>query len=85
MWKYLATLVANQMPIWVDPNLDFSQQGDLNCGGPSTMGKPVEDQVHMMSKDLGNTSGDHEAMASEQPPFIIVLSLLVHLLNSISR
>jgi hypothetical protein len=49
------------------------------------MGEPVKDQVHMMNKELGNTSGDHEAMASKQPPPIIAPGLLVHLLHSISR
>jgi hypothetical protein len=73
------------MPIWVDPNLDFSQQGDSDYGGSSTMGEPMKDQVHMMNKELGNTSGDHEAMASKQPPLIIAPGLLVHLLDSISR
>jgi hypothetical protein len=71
------------MPIWVDLNLDSPQQGDLDCGGPSTMGELVKDQVH--TKELGNISGNHKAMALEQPPPIIALGLLVHLLHSISR
>jgi hypothetical protein len=49
------------------------------------MGELAKDQIHMMSKKLGNTCGNHEAMASEQPPPIITPSLLVHLLHSISR
>jgi len=65
MQKHPTTLIANQIPIWVDPNLDSSQQGDSNCGGPSTMGELMKYQVHMMSKEFGNTSGDHEAMTSE--------------------
>jgi hypothetical protein len=63
----------------------FSQQGDLDCGGASTMGELVKDQVHMMSKELGNTTGDHEAMALKQPPTVIAPSLLVHLLHLISK
>jgi len=29
------------------------------------MGELMKYQVHMMSKEFGNTSGDHEAMTSE--------------------
>ncbi len=49
------------------------------------MGELVKDQVHMMSKELGNTTGDHEAMALKQPPTVIAPSLLVHLLHLISK